>query len=38
MGILRMAPVCWTGWPDEFVKNIAQNVVQYKLVKINAQP
>jgi hypothetical protein len=24
------------GWPDEFVKNIAQNVVQYILVDINA--
>jgi hypothetical protein len=24
------------GWPDEFVKKIAQNVAQYILVKINA--
>jgi hypothetical protein len=25
-----------TGWPDEFVKNIAQNVAQDIFVKINA--
>jgi hypothetical protein len=25
-----------TGWPDEFVKNIAQNVAEFILVKFNA--
>jgi hypothetical protein len=31
-------PVSKAGWPDEFVKNIAQKVAQYNLFKINAQP
>jgi hypothetical protein len=36
--IQRYARNCWAGWPDVFVKNIAQNVAQYFFVKINAQP